>query len=271
MSTVGFALLLVGLALPGLEPPATAKIPTAQPPAAAPAADTEAIDRILTQLERRGDDVKDIKAAVSYRELDQLNLSERVKEGQILFLITDTNPLFFIQFDKTSVDGQFGKREWYLFDGEWLYEVNERTSQVTQRQVTRPGEKVDLFDIESAPFPLPFGQKKDKILANFDVTLKPPGKGDPKNTDHLVCVPKADTRLARNYGKLEFFILKDLHLPRRVVMTKSQEYEVVTAEFPDLSISSINAGVERADFKEPKAWQKYERVVERLEGSASKP
>ena len=271
MSTFGFALLVIVLGVQGLEPPPAAETPTAQTPDAQPAADAEAIDRILTQLERRGEDVKDIKAAVAYRELDQLNLSERVKQGQILFLITDANPLFFIQFDKTSVDGQLGKREWYLFDGQWLYEANERTSQVTQRQITRPGEKADLFDIESAPFPLPFGQKKDKILAHFDVKLQPPAKGDPENTDHLVCVPKPDTRLARNYQKLEFYILKDLHLPRKVVMTKSQGYEVVTADFPDLSESSINTGVRSSDFQEPKAWQAYERVVERLEDPAPNP
>ena len=256
MSTVGLTLLVGALMLQGSEP---------SPPAADP------IDRILTQLERRGEGVQDIKAAVTYCEVDQLNLSERAKEGQILFLLTDANPLFFIQFDKTSVDGQLGKREWYLFDGEWLYEANERTRHVTQRQIARPGEKVDLFDIETAPFPLPFGQKKDKILQHFDVTLQPPRKGDPPNTDHLVCTPKPNTRLARNYDKLDFYILRDLHLPRKVVMTKSKGYEVVTAEFPDLSAASINTRVKRSDFKEPRAWQKYERVVERLEAPAAKP
>ena len=140
----------------------------------------------------------------------------------------------------------------------------ERIRQVTKREIARPGEKVDLFDLENAPFPLPFGQNKEAILRNFDVTLVPPAGGDPPNTDHLVCVPKAESRLHRRYEKLEFFVLKDVHLPSRVVVTKGDGLEISTADFPDLSAKSINAGVTKKDFARPKTWKKYEVVVEKL-------
>ena len=222
------------------------------------------IDEILTRLEKRSDGLKDIRGKVIFIEEDRINLTKRTKYGEILFMIAEANPHFLIHFEKTEMDGILGKREWYLFDGRWLYEALERIKQVTKREIARPGETIDLFDLETAPFPLPFGQKKAKILKNFTVTLVPPGKGDPAGTDHLRCVPKPDSRLHGKYDKLEFFIRQDVHLPSRVVITRNDGLEVNRADFPDLTEKSLNTGVSKKDFKKPSAWKKYEEVVEEL-------
>lgn len=221
-----------------------------------PAGERQRIEQILTDLEKRGDGVVDIRCRVEYVEDDRVNLSTRRKWGEILFEITAQNPRFFIRFDRTETDGIKGKREWYLFDGLWLTDAIERTRQVTHRQIARPGEKVDLFDLDKAPFPLPFGQKKDKILEHFEVTLVAPAPGDPADTDHLVCVTKPTSRLARTYTRLEFFVHRDLHLPIRVVMARSA-YEDITVTFPDLSAKSINNGLTDKDFAQPREWKKY--------------
>jgi hypothetical protein len=222
------------------------------------------IDDILTKLEKRSDGLADIRCKVRFVDDDKINLSKRTKYGRILFQITKPNPNFLIHFEKTEVDGVLGKQEWYLFDGRWLYEVLERIKQVTKREVARPGERVDLFDLETAPFPLPFGQKKDTILQHFSVTLVAPASGDPPKTDHLICIPKPQSTMRRRYDKLEFFVLQDIHLPVRIVVTKSGGAEVNTADFPDLSAGSINAGVTAKDFAKPRAWKIYKEVVEEL-------
>ncbi len=220
------------------------------------------IDEILTKLQQRSDGLKDIRCKVRFVDDDRINLSKRTKYGTILFLITEPNPHFLIHFDRTEADGVLGKQEWYLFDGRSLYEVLERIRQVTKRVIAAQGEKVDLFDLERAPFPLPFGQKKDTILRNFEVSLLPPRPGDPPDTDHLVCVPKPDSTMYDKYDKLEFFVRKDIHLPSRVVVTKNDGLEISTADFLDLSSSSINTGVTKKDFARPAAWKKYKQVVE---------
>jgi hypothetical protein len=224
------------------------------------------VDEILTKLESRSAGLLDIRCKVEFVEDDRINLSLRKKYGTILFMLTKPNPSFLIHFERTELvtDGILGKQEWYLFDGRWLHQAIERTKQVTIQEIVRPGQRVDLFDLENTPFPLPFGQKKEKILKSFDVTLVAPAHGDPAGTDHLVCIPRADSRLRDKYDKLEFFILKDIHLPSRVVVTKSNGYEISRADFPDLSAKSINAGVTKKDFAIPKAWRKYEEVVEPL-------
>ena len=223
---------------------------------------TARIDRILTNLQRRSDGLKDIRCKVRFVEDDQVNLSKGIKEGEILFLMTEPNPHFLIRFDKSVRDGVVGKREWYLFDGRFLYEAIERLQQVTRRDIAPPGEKIDLFDLEKSPFPLPFGQKKETILRNFDVTLAAPASTDPPGTDHLVCIPKPNSAMYRKCDKLELFVRRDVHLPSRLVVTKNEEYEINATDLLDLSEKSMNTGVTPDDFTRPKAWRKYEEIVE---------
>ncbi|MFQ5590315.1 MAG: outer membrane lipoprotein carrier protein LolA [Phycisphaerae bacterium] len=232
--------------------------------ASEPVPPQQRVDQILTRLQERSDGLSDIRCKVEFVEDDRINLSKRRKLGQILFLITEPNPNFMIRFDRTESDGVLGRREWYLFDGHWLYQAVERTRQVTKQEIVRPPDRINLFDLEKTPFPLPFGQKKKKILKNFDVTLVSPSPSDPPNTDHLVCVPKPDSSMYGKYDKLEFFILRDIHLPCRVVVTKGGGYEIIRADFPDLTAKSLNTGVKRKEFTRPKAWQGYEETVEEL-------
>jgi len=235
-----------------------------QEEASRPSSNSARIDEILTQLQQRSDGLEDIRCEVRFVEDDRVNLTQRTKFGGILFLMTKPNPHFLIHFEKTEADGVLGKQEWYLFDGQWLYQAVERIAQVTKQEVARSGMEFDLFDLEKAPFPVPFGQKRETILRNFNVTLASPATGDPPRTDHLICVPKPDSRLYRKYERLELFVHRDIHLPSRIVVTKNNGYEINTADFPGLSEKSINAGVKPTDFEKLAAWKKYKEVVEEL-------
>lgn len=236
----------------------------AQNPGPAPVARDAQVDRILAALQQRSDDLRDIRCEVRFEEDDHLNLTKREKYGRLLFAMTEPNPHFLVQFDRTVVGGVTGKREWYLFDGQWLYQAIERIAQVTRQEIAKPDEKLDLFNIEKAPFPLPFGQKKETILRNFDVSLMPPAPGDPPDTDHLMCKPKPGSRLTRRYEQLDLHVNRKLHLPTRIVVTKSQGLEINTADFPDLSEKSINTGIKPTDFARPPEWKSFKEVVEEI-------
>ena len=221
------------------------------------------IDGILTKLQARSDGLKDIRCQVHFVENDKINLSKRTKIGTLRFMMSEPNPQFLVHFKRIEFDGLLGKQEWYLFDGRWLYTAIERLKQVTKQELAQPGERLDLFNLEKAPFPVPFGHKKETILRHFDVELAPPAHGDPPGTDHIVCVPKATSELRRRYEKLELFVKKDVHLPSRIVVTRNDGLEVNTADFPDLSDRSINVGISANDFAKPAAWRKFKEVVER--------
>lgn len=230
------------------------------------------VEAILTALQNRSDGLKDIRCDVRFVEEDQINLTKRTKEGRIQFLMADPNPKFLIHFSRTEADGVLGKQEWYLFDGQWLLQVLERLEQVTKQELASAGKKIDLFDLENAPFPLPFGQKKDKMLQHFDIRIAEPIASDPPDTDHLLCTPKPGSRLQRRYEKLELFVDRKVNLPRRIVVVKNKGQEINTANFDNLSDKSINAGVTEKDFERLPAWKKYKEVVEELlPGEAEAP
>lgn len=229
---------------------------------AAEGANEQRIDAILTQLETRSEGLKDISSNVRFVEDDQVNLTKRVKTGNVRFLMGDPNPRFMVHFERTEIDGMLGQREWFLFDGRWLYEAIERIKQVTKREIAAPGERIDLFDLENAPFPLPFGQKKETILKNFEVSILPHKADDPPNTDHLVCIPRPETPFYRKYDRLEFFVDRELHLATRIVAVKNEGYETITADFPGLSNESLNKGLKPGDFQPPAEWRPYKWVVE---------
>ena len=227
------------------------------------AARANRVDAILTALEARSNGLRDIRCKIKFIEEDELNLTTRTKEGEILFRMAEPNPQWAMYFTYTEVDDLPYGKQWYLFDGRWLYQAFERTRQVTQQEIALAGEKRDMFDLDEAPFPVPFGQKKDKILRNFDVKLVTAKKGDPPGCDHLVCIPKKGSRLEEKYASVEFFILRDLHLPIRVIVTKKGGYEVMQADFPGLSEESLNVGLTEKDFAERDEWKSFDRVIER--------
>ncbi len=239
-------------------------------PATSPSA--ARVDEILGQLQSRSDGLTDIRADVRFVEEDRVNLTTRVKIGTVTFLMAKPNPRFMIHFSRTEVDGIVGRGEWYLFDGRWLYELVERLGQVTQREIAPPGKRVNLFDLETAPFPMPFGQKKEAILRNFDVALIPQQSDDPSDTDHLKCTPKKGSRFYGKYDSIEFFIHRSLHLPTRIIVVKNEGYEAVTADFPSLSEKSLNNGLARSAFNPPKSWRDtYKWVVEASGASVVSP
>ncbi|MFH0982382.1 MAG: hypothetical protein V2A79_12695 [Planctomycetota bacterium] len=220
------------------------------------------IDAILTQLEKKGDEIQDLRCKLEYRIDDRINLDELTKYGTILFKRAQPHDMFLIHFHKLVQDDvPTEMKEWYLFKNRWFWEAKQRSASIIKREIVAPGDKVDLFDVETAPFPVPFGQKKDHILKNFMVSLPPPAKGDPDNTDHLACVPKPQTPLAKDFAKLEFYVSRETHLPMKIVATELDGKKVTTATFADVVLS---AGLTDKDFGEPPEWKKYSVVEEPL-------
>lgn len=249
-----WSLLLASLTYAQTEPKASQEAERAAP----------SVEEVLTRLEKRSDGLKDIRCKIHFVVDDTMDLTKQTKDGHILLLMGEPNPKFMIHFEKNQQDNVLGKREWFLFDGRWLHQAIERTGQVTKTEITRRGQKRDFFDIETAAIPLPFGQKKEKILKNFTVKWIPPVDGDPKNCDHLACVPKPDSPVARKYDTLDFYIDREIHLPRRIVTTGSEGMVTKRADFPDLALGSINVGLTDKDFARPAAWKGYKVVVEPL-------
>ncbi len=229
----------------------------------ASAQEPASVETILERVEARGDAIEDIRCAVEFREEDRITDDVTKRSGTILFKRKKPNPIFLITFVKTVQAGQVHRKKlWYRFDGRYLYEALERSKSIIKRDYAPPGTEIDLFDMEKAPFPIPFGQKKDEILKHFDVVIGPGGQGAPADTDQLICTPKPTSKFAKDNSKVEFYVSRALHLPVRIVMTSNPPDKELTADFPDLSTGSINTNLDDSSFALPRETKKYTTAEE---------
>lgn len=221
------------------------------------------VEAVLDRVESRGRAVNDLKCRVVYTIEDRVTADVTRREGEILFKRATPNPWFFISFDKTIQDGIASpSRYWYLFDGRWFHEANQKTKSIIKRDIAPPGTEIDLFSIDNAPFPIPFGQRKDQIMKHFEVSPGD-GAGAPQDTDHLVCVPRESSKLAAEYGRMEFFVSRKADLPVRTVIVSRDGANVTRADFPDLSADSINRGLNELSFRLPLETSGYAVSVEK--------
>jgi hypothetical protein len=100
---------------------------------------------------------------------------------------------------------------------------------------------------------LPLGQKREDILANFKVRRVDFTLGDPRNSDHLNCVPLPDTQLAEKYSRVDIFVDRAMELPVRVVSERISDGNRIEVDFKDIDVQAAPAG-SRFRIGEPKGF-----------------
>lgn len=242
-----------------------ASFPASMPSTATSAAMTSGdpeVDTILDRLDARGRAILDLRADVVNEDMQQMPVPEtNTKKGTIIFRRAQPNPLFKVVFTERTDAGIVRKdREEFVFDGIWLTELREKTRNLVKRQVVREGERIDVFKIGKGPFPLPFGQSRADMLANFTVGRLPSMAGDPPNTDHLVCVPRPTSDLSQKFKVVHFVIDRKLDLPVQMMAERAKDSTVVRVKFDRIQ---LNTGIAASEFQLVKP-PGYEETVEPL-------
>jgi outer membrane lipoprotein-sorting protein len=126
-----------------------------------------------------------------------------------------------------------------------------------RRIILRPGEKLDLFKLGQGPFPLPIGQPRQDVYAQFEVSTP---KSDGGLT-HVTLKPRAGTSLAEKFLQLDVWVDPNDHMPRRIV-TLSQDGAIESRT--ELSEVKINPQLTDADFQLP-AVQGWDVIQQKFE------
>lgn len=224
---------------------APAKVQPTTRPSEAPqlSSGDPAVDAILDRLEAKGQAIKGLRCALTYRYVIVDPVEDaQTKEGELLFVRDEPNPKFLIHFNKIIADGIVSRRgEYFLFDGQWLTERHDKARTIQRRQIVREGERIDAFKLGTGPFPLPFGQKREAILESFTVKAVKFELGDPRNSQHLRCVPRPATELARKYSRVDFYIDKRIDLPVRIVMVRNSDGNRIEVDFKQIDTDEAPA------------------------------
>lgn len=202
------------------------------------------MDAILDRLEVKGRAIEGLRCKLIYKYVTVEPVEdETVKEGVLLFARGKPNARFLIQFNKMIADGVVSRHgELFLFDGQWLTERNDKAKTVTRRQIARKGEHMNPFELGKGPFPLPFGQKREEILRQFDVSLKKFELGDPLRTRHLHCIPRPSSALAERYRRVEIYVDQRLDLPIRIVCERVSDDNRIEVDFKGIDANEAPAG-----------------------------
>ena len=209
-----------------------------------PSSGNPTVDAILDRLEAKGKAIKGLGSKLVYTYVTvELVEDKQVKEGTLLFARGEPNAKFLIHFDKMTAGGVVNRRgEYFLFDGQWLTERNDRSKTIIRRQIARVGERKDPFELGKGPFPLPFGQKRKDILEQFTVSLEEFELGDPLHSVHLHCVPRPNTELEQKYSRVEIYVDRRLDMPIRIVTERLVDGNRIEVDFKEIDANEAPAG-----------------------------
>mgnify|MGYP000559903374 CR=1 FL=1 len=172
----GLAGLLAGVCVAGAIPALAAG--QASEPARAPAAGAIlTVDDLLHALESAGADLRALSARVQYTRTFAIAGDTQTRQGQLFYEVhgpaADAQKRFAVRFETLILQGGRVEEEVkeYVFDGEWFVERTPGTRQFVKRQVVPPGERFDPLKVGEGPFPLPIGQRRGDILAEYEASI----------------------------------------------------------------------------------------------------
>jgi outer membrane lipoprotein-sorting protein len=239
-----------------------------------PAVDPD-LDRVLRRVEKAGDEVQRIECAFDYEYNEQLIDEHTWRTGKLQYLKPNR---FRIEFSE-------GGKEAFRFDGRVYVEDRPvQKARYVYRMRNQADPEITDLDIDKVPFPLPFGQKRDKVLKTFTVTYggpkalepwaAPAGKSvtttkpDTKKYDYLDLKPKKGTSIGRNYRRIEMWIDQETGLPRQIRMEDPSD-RILTVRFGETRLNN-ETKIEDKLFEEGPLPEKWERnYQDQTEGRAS--
>lgn len=182
------------------------------------------VNNLLDQLEQSAADLQAFTADIQYEKEDVILGRRELRTGDLIYHQDrqSNEKSFAILFDTAIIAGRRQKDpKHYVFNGRWLAEIDPANKQFIKREIVPPGRQLDPLKLGEGPFPLPIGQPKAEVLARFDVTVaEMPRDGllkDLQNVQGISLVPKAGTREAREYSKVDLFYDRTTLLPVGII------------------------------------------------------
>ncbi len=226
-------------------------------------ADQTKIDDVLDALHQRSGDLKEFAADVKQVETDDVMGTSTTKTGKIWYQVkADGDPRIRILFEKKAIEDKpaHDDRREYLIDNGWVTDRDYPARNEVSRQVARPGQKLNLFQLGKGPMPLPIGQDKKDVHGAFDVTLIAPAGDDPPDTTHLQLKPRADTDLARKFTSIDVWVDHKNNMPVRVETLDAKQASDSTIDLLNLKINP-QPGLKDTDFVLPtidSGWNRHD-------------
>ena len=210
------------------------------------------IDQTLDALHDRGTTLRSFTADLKLTEIADTFMTSTLRSGTITFDQTGQSPRMRVLFETKKVEKkpEFKELKGYELDGNTLIDRDYHAKNEVLRQVAKPGEKINLFQLGKGPFPLPIGQDRKSVTDAFDLKLLAAAPDDPADTVHLQLTPKTGTPLERKFSDVQIWVDRKNTMPVRIQTTDANG---TTDRITDLQHMRVNPepAPTQADFELP--------------------
>lgn len=189
------------------------------------AADPQVIE-LLDQLEQRGREIETLQAGLQYLYEQELLGDRQLRIGKLIYAGGERSR-FRIDLQTLVINDEMHNRPWlFIFDGEWLAEVQPQQKLFIRRQVVAPGTTYNPLRLGEGPFPVPLGQRREEVLAAFNVKRVEPAGDDDAELIHLRLTPHhADREQTSDaaLAQVDLWYDQQTLLPRKIITVDDSE------------------------------------------------
>ncbi|MCA9271725.1 MAG: hypothetical protein KDA31_01635 [Phycisphaerales bacterium] len=229
------------------------------------------LSELLDALETADANIEKLSAKILYEREYALAGDLQTRDGSVSFVVNEKpeggkSRAFAVVFD-TTIIGERSEPDGrtFVFDGQWLTERIPEEKLVLRRQVAPPGADFDPLKIGEGPLPLPLGQKKADILANYNAEMLAPSEGIEHREDlvkftngcaQLMLVPNEVRAPKDDFEEIRLWYVKDERgLLPRMAMTLNKTGDEVVVRLWGVKLND-EAEIDEADFDDeiPEGW-----------------
>lgn len=229
------------------------------------------LTELLDALETADANIQKLSASILYEREYALAGDVQTRDGSVSFVVNQSDDskksrAFAVVFDTTIIgDRSEPDGRTFVFDGQWLTERIPQEKLVLRRQVAPPGADFDPLKIGEGPLPLPLGQKKADIIANYNAELLASDDGIGHREDlvkftagcaQLMLVPNEARAPRDDFEEIRLWYIKDEQgLLPRMAMTLNKTGDEVVVRLWNVKLNE-NAEIDETDFDDeiPEGW-----------------
>lgn len=203
---------------------------TVPQPCKSKGADSNSVDSILLRLKQETRELKSYRCNIEYLFSQPLLESRTFKTGSLYYSKADAKSKLRINFETLKQDDEAERehKEHYIFDGQWLTQIDYQIRNVKRRQLAEPNEPVDAFELAKRNFPILGFSNTEELKKEFEISLAEDNKANSGRYIKLHLKVKPESSYTDDYTSVEFWVDKAIDLPGKIVAVSTEEdiYEI---------------------------------------------
>jgi len=207
----------------------------------------QTVETVLQQLNQATQLLRSYQCSVEYMFSQPLFESKTLRTGTLYYRKKDNLSKLRINFSTLKQDEQKPQdyRQEYIFDGQWLTQLDYQIKSARRRQMAEPNNPVNAFELAKEHFPLLGFTKTEELKEQFGIELVQPKPQAGCDAIHLRLTVRTDSIYEDDYTSINVWIDTRQHLPVKIAAISTEE-DIYQIEFRQ---AKVNKKIDESVFK----------------------